>query len=531
MDFYNIEDTAQLTINIENPEKGKIFINGIEYQQGGMNWTYFKGIPIQIVAVPNIGQLFLEWSNGTYNDTLLLTLNSDTVITARFGDYCILPSVISNDTILMADDCDVFFTQGNLTINTDVVLTIEDGIHIVVSDGDTIFVNGSLIINGTLDHPVTIRSHDELTHWGCITASNAILNLNYTNFVNCHSAIAINGGELFFDHCIVHYSPFFFADILAVHYAHTSISNNTFHGPDDSGKSDMIDCDEIPYGLIINNDIFGTTDDGIDIGTGSLNVEISGNKIINCRSMGISVGESSQATIERNIIVNCLAGIQVHSAATAYIDHNTLYKNEVSIRCFHYENEPLSGGNAKVTNSILSKSDSTVFELHENSTISFDYSLSDTDNIPGSNNLNSDPLFVFPEDLDFNLQELSPCINFGDPAYPLDPDGTTTDIGAIYFDNSSSITDHILPGKILIFPNPSSGRFSVILHDSSQLIKSIEIVDCLGSIVFRKEIINKSSVQIVDPFNQNGLFFISVISEDGARYSGKILNLISKYKD
>ena len=251
----------------------------------------------------------MDWSNGTYNDTLLLTLVSDSVLTARFGGYCVLPSVISVDTQL--SNCDAYFTQGSLTINPNTVLTIDAGKHIIVSEGDSIFVHGSLYINGTNYQPVTIRSVNELKHWGCIRALNATLNLNYTNFVNCHSAISIDAGELIFDHCHVSFSPFFYADIISVHGAHSSILNSTFYGPYDAGKSDMIDCDEIPFGFISDNYIYGTTDDGIDIGTGSVNVEIEGNTIINCGSMGISVGESSQAIVEKNIVVNCQAGVQV----------------------------------------------------------------------------------------------------------------------------------------------------------------------------------------------------------------------------
>ena len=52
MDFFNIEETAELTLNIINPEKGEIFINGIKYKPESINWTYFKGIPLQIIAVP-----------------------------------------------------------------------------------------------------------------------------------------------------------------------------------------------------------------------------------------------------------------------------------------------------------------------------------------------------------------------------------------------------------------------------------------------------------------------------------------------
>ena len=48
-------------------------------------------------------------------------------------------------------------------------------------------------------------------------------------------------------------------------------------------------------------------------------------------------------------------------------------------------------------------------------------------------NIFLDPLFVDPVNGDFHLQWGSPCIDAGDPATPLDPDGTVSDIGAFYY--------------------------------------------------------------------------------------------------
>lgn len=48
-------------------------------------------------------------------------------------------------------------------------------------------------------------------------------------------------------------------------------------------------------------------------------------------------------------------------------------------------------------------------------------------------NMNSDPLFVDSDNYNFNLLENSPCIDTGNPALPLDPDGTLSDMGAFYY--------------------------------------------------------------------------------------------------
>ena len=51
----------------------------------------------------------------------------------------------------------------------------------------------------------------------------------------------------------------------------------------------------------------------------------------------------------------------------------------------------------------------------------------------GTGNIDSDPLFVDPGNGNYHLQLTSPCIDAGDPASPLDPDGTIADMGAYYF--------------------------------------------------------------------------------------------------
>jgi hypothetical protein len=51
----------------------------------------------------------------------------------------------------------------------------------------------------------------------------------------------------------------------------------------------------------------------------------------------------------------------------------------------------------------------------------------------GTGNLVANPFFVDAANGDLNLQATSPCIDAGDPASPLDPDGTRADMGALPF--------------------------------------------------------------------------------------------------
>jgi hypothetical protein len=54
----------------------------------------------------------------------------------------------------------------------------------------------------------------------------------------------------------------------------------------------------------------------------------------------------------------------------------------------------------------------------------------------GTGNIDADPLWVEAANGDYGLLPASPCIDTGDPASPLDPDGTRADMGAIPFENA-----------------------------------------------------------------------------------------------
>ena len=60
--------------------------------------------------------------------------------------------------------------------------------------------------------------------------------------------------------------------------------------------------------------------------------------------------------------------------------------------------------------------------------------------LPGIGNINAEPMFIYPDTLNFYLQAGSPCIDAGDPdSLNNDPDGTIGDMGVFYFPQSISI--------------------------------------------------------------------------------------------
>jgi hypothetical protein len=78
---------------------------------------------------------------------------------------------------------------------------------------------------------------------------------------------------------------------------------------------------------------------------------------------------------------------------------------------------------------------------------------------PGTNDIQANPLFTGT----YRLQPNSPCIDAGDPTFPLDPDSTRADIGAYYFDQAVGIDEPGPSGPYSFslsqnYPNPFNAQ-------------------------------------------------------------------------
>jgi hypothetical protein len=95
-----------------------------------------------------------------------------------------------------------------------------------------------------------------------------------------------------------------------------------------------------------------------------------------------------------------------------------------------------------------------------------------------------DPDFVDLAGDDYHLMPESPCIDAGDPGYPYDPDGTRTDMGAFYFDQTTAVDNlNLAPGEYIIFqnyPNPFNALTTIKYELPRQSMVTIEIYDIQG---------------------------------------------------
>ena len=190
---------------------------------------------------------------------------------------------------------------------------------------------------------------------------------------------------------------------------------------EEAGQSEISNCDiqHANYGIYISNssplisynDIHLGSSDGVVI-YGTSSPVISYNLIRNYEYRGIKVEDNASPQIFNNTIVfNGSYGMYLTDTCSPSIYNNIVCNN------YSYGIRALTSVNANLSYN----------DVYDNSSGNY-YGIT-----AGPGSISADPDFVSSASGDFHLQVWSPCIDAGDPASPLDPDGTRADMGAFYF--------------------------------------------------------------------------------------------------
>jgi hypothetical protein len=90
----------------------------------------------------------------------------------------------------------------------------------------------------------------------------------------------------------------------------------------------------------------------------------------------------------------------------------------------------------------------------------------------GEGNIDEDPMFVLPNFVhpdrgDYRLLWGSPCIDTGHPT-SLDPDGTRSDMGALFFDQDDYMTLYLTPDETEVSPGGMLSVFCTVINRWAQ---------------------------------------------------------------
>jgi len=357
-----------------------------------------------------------------------------------------------NENLTLTKENSPYFIDCNVEIQPNVLLKIEKGVDIVFLDSVSIYVYGELSAEGTSVEPITFKPSIGIGGWGKIINYHAtgLCLLKYVTIINgsldaSYSEVTLENFYLSNDRDLNSSDGLFTSFGCKLQILKSKfIGNNTGEGlifkyPETAHIEscyfrDVPDAVELQYingGVVKNNIIINPHDDGIDLNY-SENAIVTGNKVYNAFDNGVTFDSCQNIMIEKNLIVGCLHGINLANNTHATCLNNTLYGNEKSI-FLHQKNEASGGGHINILNTILSTSTVQVISADQYSSFSISFSLCDTQNFTGNENIFDDPLFVSVADSNFQLQPDSPGINAGDPQSVPDPDGTRSDVGAYFF--------------------------------------------------------------------------------------------------
>ena len=420
-------------------------------------------------------------------------------------------------TIIFNKENSPYIINSNLVINSGDTLIITEGTTLLIDTAIDINIYGNIFVYGTVDEPVSFLPLVDSIGWGQIRIDNyesksefnyALIkdgtvycrNVDITffnvDFINTqdlqwnNSIIEIKSGSVDFRYSSITGSNK--GEGLIVNNGIPAIIRNCYF----TKIPDAVEFINNINGIISNNIFENIPDDAIDLNF-SRNVLIDSNIILNVGDRGLEIGNenfgnSVNISIRRNLIAYCNEGILFKDGSSGEIINNTLYGNNIGIRCAELV-QGYGGGSAVVENTIISNSiDCDVFS-DSLSEFLISYSLSDNSFLPGDSNIFNDPQFVDPAVNDFDLRSTSPCIDQGNPESPFDPDSTITDIGAYYYDIYTGIPEDKFDENSLsinVYPNPFSS-YLIIDYDLEKESKvKIDIYDLSGNLI--QNLVNKT---------------------------------------
>jgi CotH protein/lamin tail-like protein/chitobiase/beta-hexosaminidase-like protein/parallel beta helix pectate lyase-like protein/type IX secretion system substrate protein len=493
MSYFSIPDTSGLTLQCG--AGGKIAVAGALVQDSGVvTYKLFNVLPVHLKALPEPGYTFAGWNHKDLNSQLDLILSGDTLLEAVFepSGADLIPDTVRG-TLVLENSPGPWYSSGNVFVPAGDTLIFEQGVEVRMMPDASLIVEGCLIIDGSPDMPVIIdvnpgavdgylvsskskwggiiirsehlasirymvlknasSANSEAGYKGALSAVNSKLELSGVEISGVKDPVWCYASEVRIDSCVL--SSRGTGDVINLRYCEGPvITHNELRG-NHYEDTDAIDLDSVSGAIVEDNKIysfFGFNSDGIDLGEACRDIHIRGNTIMSCSDKGISVGQASEIEADFNIIVNCGQGFGIKdSGSFARINRNTLYGNLTGIACFE-KNPGRGGGSAQVENTIIAGSVEGAVFVDSLSVLTISYSHSDTDTLPGYNNLHGNPLFVDASDLDFFLRESSLCIDAGNPTQQ-DPDGSRADMG-VYISHPQTSPFELLISEINFDPHP-----------------------------------------------------------------------------
>jgi hypothetical protein len=155
--------------------------------------------------------------------------------------------------------------------------------------------------------------------------------------------------------------------------------------------------------------------------------------------------------------------------------------------------------------------------------------------------IQENPLFVDPANNNYHLMGDSPCIDTGDPNYPPDPDGTITDMGAFYYDQSVPVELNSFTAAANSNDVTLNWQTATETNNSGFEIQKSDVRDQKSEIIDWKKIgfikgngtsTNENHYSYIDKNLKSGRYSYKLvqIDFDGTRTESEVINVEINYQ-
>ncbi len=295
-------------------------------------------------------------------------------------------------------------------------ITINPGVIVNAEESATLYSYGELKFLGSKAAPVEFRAAKSGAFWRgirlrfseglmkyvvisdakvAISIVSSKATLSQLHLKNIIEAIYTRDAEINISHCKIDpvqrpAKP----NINVIKFNRTlfTLENSTIKTPLSSAwKIDTIDIGNSNNGVIRNNTIYGSAfpdTDAVDIGDGSKNIEVSGNRIYDFADKAISVGQQSTAIAFDNVIIDCGVGLAAGDGAKIEAYRNKFVRAGIALSS-HIDEITLEGSSVYIKDSMFYQC-RKIYDIEKPSIVIISDSLSDTEILPGIGNIKID---------------------------------------------------------------------------------------------------------------------------------------------
>ena len=426
-----------------------------------------------------------------------------------------------------------YFVDAAITLGADDTLEIEPGVLVRFNGRFDFRISGVLLAVGTEEDSIFFNPRTTTPDsWLGLEFYERVASagrLEYCSIVYAFNGITLDGASPAIQGCNISYHS---NGGMEIENSNVLVENCTFTsigatGIAISGESNPVisgclisDCNNkgitISSGAaatIIDNVITRTVNHGIHMRE-AVACNLGGNRITECRERGIYAEQTNNIRIVRNIVaLNGSHGIYLYRCEGALLLNNTIRFNENPGLYFYTSQAEITGN---IVQQQANNDSDAIFGQSFNGILTYNcvYAPSEEGEEyvgvnPGGRDINEDPLL----DDDYIPEEESPVIDAGDPRYH-DPDGTISDIGALFFNQN------LPPVIITTSPEPFDS-----LKGDQRVEFTIYAEDPNDQEISYTWFVNEEEVgggNIIDIFfNRDGDYIVMVLVDDGY-YMGQV---------